>query len=143
MTTKPGASRTWWAAFAMVCFLAFAPGTALSADTPSEPNRSVGATRHSVAGTRWSGFDSEGINYVYVFELDGSLSYQSPAGFFRKDGTWNQSGQQVYMEINGRFSMRLGEISGKMMQGRGWNKDGHKWTWTVTKDEPAMGQAKK
>jgi hypothetical protein len=86
----------------------------------------------ALAGTTWSGKDSDGDSYVYTFEPDGTLAYQSPSGSFR-NGTWNQFGRAVYLEINGHISERLGEITDNTIEGKAWNNKGRSWTWTASR----------
>ncbi len=86
----------------------------------------------NLEGTVWAGTDSDGDYYVYEFLAGGTLKYTSPSGTFT-DGTWEQNGNSIYMEKNKKFSECEGIISGNSMSGNCWNQNGHKWTWTVTR----------
>ena len=87
----------------------------------------------SLAGTTWSGTDSDGDHYVFTFEQDGTLAYKSPTGSYR-NGKWNQFENAVYFEMNGHYSEYLGQIGGDIIQGKAWNKRQHKWLWKVTRN---------
>lgn len=109
---------------ALVAVLACA---ALACATPAGRSDASG-----VAGTVWAGTDSRGDFYEYHFQRDGSLHYRSPSGFW-KNGTWEQDGTKIYMETNKRYSERLGRISGDVMEGRGHNVQGERWTWRASR----------
>lgn len=87
----------------------------------------------SLAGTIWSGTDSDGDYYVFTFEKDGTLTYQSPTGL-HKNGKWNQFKNTVYIEMNDHYSEYLGRINGNIIQGKAWNKNTKLWRWKVTKN---------
>jgi len=87
-----------------------------------------------VAGTTWSGTDSDGAHYVFTFEPGGMLSYTSPSGSFRS-GTWTQTETSVSFEMNNHYSDYQGEIRGDVMTGRAWNVNGHRWTWNVAREK--------
>ncbi len=86
----------------------------------------------SIAGTVWSGKDSDGALYEYRFRKDGALHYQSPTGFW-KNGSWKQRGNRVYMETNNRYTERQGTIQGNRMSGKARNIKGAHWTWQASK----------
>ena len=92
------------------------------------------ANNDSLAGTTWSGRDSDGDDYVFTFDSDGTLSYKSPSGSFR-NGKWKQFRGAVYLNINNGYSEYLGEINNNLIEGKAWNVKGHKWTWKVSKDK--------
>ncbi|MFO0867633.1 MAG: hypothetical protein U0935_01675 [Pirellulales bacterium] len=83
-------------------------------------------------GTVWSGRDSEGDDYVFSFEPDGTVAYKSPTGSFR-NGKWSQFGNAVYFHMNDHYSEYLGEVSGRSLAGKAWNVTGRKWTWRTTR----------
>lgn len=129
-------SGAWWVALCLaycsVCATGANPQGGISLFLAAAP---VPKERmDSLAGTTWSGPDSDGDDYVYTFEMDGTLSYKSPTGSY-KNGTWKQFGNAVYFETNNRYSEHLGEISGKTMKGRAWNTASHAWTWKATLDK--------
>lgn len=86
------------------------------------------AAARSIAGTTWSGTDSDGDYYVLTFDQDGTLAYQSPTGSYR-NGKWTQSKNSVHFEMNDHFSEYSGKINGNIIQGKAWNKSGHRWRW--------------
>lgn len=88
----------------------------------------------SLAGTTWSGTDSDGDHYVFTFEQDGTLAYKSPSGSYR-NGKWHRFNKAIYFEMNDHYSDYLGEINGDEMKGKAWNVDERKWTWKVKKDK--------
>ena len=61
--------RAWCAALSLTCIaLLFAGATNAGAEPEKED---------SLAGTTWSGPDSDGDDFVYTFEPNGKLSYKS------------------------------------------------------------------
>lgn len=91
----------------------------------------------SVAGTIWSGKDSDGDAYEYHFKKSGVLYYKSPTGFW-KNASWQQRGKKIYMEMNKKYMERRGTINGRTMRGKAWNVKGQNWTWYANKKLPAM-----
>jgi hypothetical protein len=91
----------------------------------------------SLAGTTWSGTDSDGDYYVFTFEQDGTLAYRSPTGSY-KNGKWNQFKNALYIETNDHYSEYLGRINGNIIQGKAWNKEGRVWRWKVSKNTRAL-----
>lgn len=87
-----------------------------------------------LAGTTWSGTDSDGDHYVFTFEQDGTLAYKSPTGSYR-NGKWKQFRNAVYLEMNDRHSEYLGEIDGNTIRGKAWNVKRRAWLWKVTRDK--------
>ena len=98
------------------------------------PRRDPPPKAEPLAGTTWSGTDSDGAHYVFTFEPDGTLAYTSPTGSYR-NGTWKQSGAAVSFEMNNHYSDYHGEIRGNTIAGRAGNVAGREWTWKVTKDK--------
>ena len=45
-------------------------------------------------------------------------------------GNWKQTGPNIYMEINNKFSVREGSVNGNTMSGTGFNQKGATWNWT-------------
>ncbi len=90
----------------------------------------------SLVGTIWSGTDSDGDYYVFTFEKDGTLAYQSPTGSYR-NGKWNQFKSALYIEMNNHFSEYIGRINGNTIQGKAWNKKGRGWRWKLSKNRRA------
>jgi hypothetical protein len=89
----------------------------------------------ALAGTTWSGTDSDGDHYVFTFEPDGTLAYKSPTGSFR-NGKWSQFKTSVYFEMNDHVSEYLGAIADDDIEGKAWNsKKARKWTWKVRRDK--------
>ena len=86
----------------------------------------------SISATTWAGTDSEGQYYVFHFKSSSALHYKSPTGFWTR-ATWKQSGNEVYMETNNKYSEYFGTIRGKQMQGTARNIKGKKWRWSATK----------
>ncbi len=108
------------------------PGFVAAQQTDRQPAVPGHSRTASVAGTTWAGTDSDGDYYEYHFQADGALHYKSPTGFF-KNGTWNQHGDEIYMETNKKYAERKGRISGTHMKGDAWNVKGQTWTWAADK----------
>jgi len=86
----------------------------------------------SLAGTTWSGTDSDGDFYAFTFEHNGTLSYKSPTGSY-ENGKWNQYNHAIYFEMNNHVSEYIGEINGNFIEGKAWNKKRRIWAWKVKK----------
>jgi hypothetical protein len=81
-----------------------------------------------LAGTAWSGVDSDNEFYEYYFIPGGDLHYDSPNGYYR-NGSWVQIGDSIYMETNNRYSERMGTVYEDSIAGNAKNVKGHTWTW--------------
>lgn len=99
---------------------------AKGAPVPSDEPRNT----ESLAGTTWSGTDSDGDSCVFTFERGGTLAYKVPTGSF-KNGTWHQFNKTVYFETNDHHSEFLGEISAGNIEGKAWNAESRTWRWKV------------
>jgi len=86
----------------------------------------------SISGTTWTGPDTLGRHYTYVFHSDGTLTYTYENGSF-SDGAWKQDGGSIYMSMNKKYSERQGRITGNHMEGKAWNVAGQNWTWQADK----------
>lgn len=89
----------------------------------------------NLLGTKWKGLDSENRMYEFIFDKNGILEYQSPTGRFR-NGSWNQDGTTVRMEMNNHYSDYEGKIEGEVIAGNARNVTGKTWTWRVTRQPP-------
>jgi hypothetical protein len=76
-------------------------------------------------GTSWEGKDHvEG--YRVTFEPDGTLTY----GYNKmshRGGSWQQSGNNLYWEVNQQYREFKGSVAGNVLQGESWNKAGKRW----------------
>lgn len=118
---------SWAAPLLVVCLIAV--GAAHAAEPQAGLREIV-----SLAGTTWSGTDSDGDHYVFTFEHDGTLAYKSPTGSYR-NGTWNQFNNAVHFEMNNHHSEYLGEIIGGNIEGKAWNEKRRVWLWKISKSE--------
>jgi len=88
-------------------------------------------TTSNLAGTTWGGQD--GANKTtFQFETDGVLKY----GYGERDyknGTWKQTGDEIYFETNNKVSEFKGIIKGNRIEGDRWNAQGTKWKLVLTK----------
>lgn len=112
----------------LLVILACALGFLVSARRSSDAQQTV-----SLAGTTWSGTDSDGDHYVFTFEEDGTLAYTSPSGSF-KNAKWNQFKTAVYMQMNDHYSEYLGSTDGDVIEGKAWNTKNRTWTWHVNRN---------
>jgi len=98
------------------------------------PSLNVAESLHqqpaTIAGTTWSGTDSDGDYYEFSFEADGTLNYKSPTGFWT-NGNWKQVGDKIFLEMNKGYSKYKGRIHGTQIKGKARNIKGHKWKWIV------------
>ena len=112
----------------LLVILACALGFLVSARSSSNAQQAV-----SLAGTTWSGTDSDGDHYVFTFEEDGTLAYTSPTGSFR-NAKWNQFKTAVYLQMNDHYSEYLGAADGDTIEGKAWNIKQRTWTWRVSRN---------
>ncbi len=89
----------------------------------------------SIVGTKWKSRDSDGDEYIFHFREGGTLEFTSVnSGKTSTTATWRQTGNQIYMEMNNRFSEYRGTIQGNTIEGTASNIKNHKWTWKATKE---------
>jgi hypothetical protein len=101
-----------------------------SAATPTPPERAT-----SLAGTTWSGVDSDGDHYVFTFVADGHVRYRSPTGNWdNQEDRWSTSGSKLTIEMKGGYSVYEGTITGNSMSGKAHNVTGRQWTWILRKN---------
>jgi hypothetical protein len=97
---------------------------------------------HDLTGTSWEMFESTGEKIIWNLEPNGVLSYKSNNGFWR-NGSWKQTGDQLYLETNNRYYEAYGRIMGDQAEGgQFWNRAGLKGTWTGKRSEPAYPAGK-
>lgn len=94
----------------------------------------------SVEGTSWIGTvrapDSNGDFHdnAYLIELlSGNRLHWKWNDKLYTNGTWQQNGRSIRMELNDGYSTWLGTIDGNQMSGNSTNQPGHKWDWTLTR----------
>lgn len=99
----------------------------------------------SVAGTSWAGIvnapDSAGRfqDYAYEFEfLKGNKLRWRWRGSIYENGTWQQDGREILLEMNDGFSTWRGTIEGNRMSGSSFNKEGYKWNWVLLRQTRAL-----
>jgi uncharacterized protein (TIGR02996 family) len=85
-------------------------------------------SRPRLVGTCWSGPSTLESHYVWRFLPRGVLNYTSPTGTFQ-NGTWQQIGTVVLMEVNRHYADHEGFIGGDWIHGRSANVVGQRWRW--------------
>lgn len=105
----------------------------------------------SVGGSSWAGIvntpDASGKfqDYAYEFEfLDGNKLRWRWRGTVYVNGTWQQKGQEILLELIDNHSTWRGTIEGDRMVGSSLNNQGYKWNWVLlrqTRPLPASTQA--
>lgn len=108
---------------------------------PAQVNESVS----SVAGTSWAGIvnapDSAGRfqDYAYEFEfLTGNKLRWRWRGTVYENGTWQQNGRDILLEMHDGFSTWRGTIEGNRMGGNSFNKEGYTWNWVLLRQTQAL-----
>ena len=93
-----------------------------------------------VEGTNWEGTvrapDSNGEFHdnAYVMKfLSGNRLHWKWNDKLYTNGTWQQNGRSIRMELNDGYSTWLGTIDGNRMSGNSTNRPGHKWSWVLTR----------
>ena len=98
---------------------------------PVNPPKEV----ESVAGTVWEGDDGPIAPDISIqFEAGGVLSYSRNGASFR-NGTWKQTGDSVYFEMNDKFQECQATIRGDRIEGDSWNVSGEKWKTSLRKKQ--------
>ena len=115
--------------------LALALGAGLvllfSAPAGANPNLDDPDMPVKLEGTTWVGQDGE---YVTTFRFDkgGVLTYAYVNGTYR-NGTWKQTGDKLYFEMNNKFREFRGTIKGEKIEGNSWNIRDMKWKTVIYK----------
>jgi hypothetical protein len=86
----------------------------------------------SVTGTKWMGKNGEGQETEYRFNAGGALHYKRKGQLYT-NGTWEQTGSVIYMEINDGYAKYRGWITGDEMKGKATNVAGKVWAWEYKK----------
>jgi hypothetical protein len=91
----------------------------------------------SVEGTEWSmnGEGPDRWNITYRFERGGVLSYGYNGANYR-NGTWRQTGDEIYFEVNQKYRECRLTLRGDRLEGESWNKAGRRW---MTDLSPSTG----
>lgn len=84
----------------------------------------------SIEGATFAG-DNGGDPMTIVFKAGGALEATDAEGTY--PGTWNQSGDQLTFELNGRFAWYEGKLTGGTISGDGHNKNGLNWKFSFTR----------
>jgi uncharacterized protein (TIGR02996 family) len=93
-----------------------------------EPAWLAVVSRPRLAGTCWSGTDSDGDHDVWRYLPGGVLNYTSPSGTYQ-NGTWVQIGNHVAMEMNRHYADYEGFIGGDWIRGTARNVNERRWRW--------------
>jgi hypothetical protein len=88
----------------------------------------------NVEGTTWEGQTDFGV-FVVRFERGGVLSYTSRTGTHR-NGTWQQKGSVILLQMNNHYADYRGEIRGDRITGDAKNVTGTTWRWEVKRAGP-------
>jgi uncharacterized protein (TIGR02996 family) len=81
-----------------------------------------------LAGTCWAGPNLGEEHYVWRYLPGGVLNYTCPTGTYQ-NGTWDQVGNHVAVEINRHYADYDGFIGGDLVRGKAGNITGLKWRW--------------
>lgn len=85
----------------------------------------------SLPGTIWKATDSQGDTTWFQFNTNGLLIYEGGRGV-RPNGTWQQSGLNVNMNMNDGYVILSGMIADGKMSGNAQSPYGTNWTWQAT-----------
>lgn len=90
----------------------------------------------NVSNTKWHVNQSlKSKQWNFILREDSVLEYEKSGRYF-SNGTWRQSGDILYIEINQNYSQYKGIIKGdKIVEGEAQNIAGSEWTWEATKIE--------
>jgi hypothetical protein len=89
----------------------------------------------NVEGTVWQGERHPGEIFIVRFERGGTLCYTTNSGTWR-NGTWKQTGNSIYLEMNKRYAEYRGVILGDRMFGDAGNINAVTWKWDVKRVGP-------
>jgi len=81
----------------------------------------------TLVGTTW---DGQGLDGAITFEFlaGGTLRYTTDEQTF-ENGTWEQTGNVVSLQMNERFAEWSGRIGAARMAGSAHNRAGRQWNW--------------
>jgi hypothetical protein len=116
------------------------PGTGAASDHRRGHDAMRFAPR--LAGTTWSGTDSDGDFYEFTFLSGGQIRYRTNTGrtqivtFQKRGDVWRQKGARLTMYLGrtkvGRpYSTYVGNIRDNEISGRASNVRGRHWTWKL------------
>lgn len=125
--------------FAAILFLTLC----FSCDAHSQVTEPVSVP--NVTGSSWAGIvnapDAAGRfqDYAYEFEfLKGNKLKWRWRGTVYVNGTWQQNGRDILLEMNDSSSTWRGTIEGVRMSGNSFNKEGYKWNWVLLRQTRAL-----
>jgi uncharacterized protein (TIGR02996 family) len=91
-----------------------------------------------LTNTAWQGTSSNNAPYVFRYLPDGVLNYTSETGTYQ-NGTWQQIGLHIAMEMNRHYADYCGLIVGERIIGQARNITGKEWTWEARRtDDPTI-----
>lgn len=112
-------------------FLIIVMALLASPASTSEPSLfTANQQSHDLAGSIWIGDDGPIGRVRFKFERSGVLEY-SYRGRTYRNGTWKQSGNRLYFEMNQGFRECKAVVLGSTIRGESRNKGGEKWTTTI------------
>ena len=114
--------------FAIVSLFCFA-GWLVAAPVPKALKKSK---TPELSGTTWAGNEDGFGAITYTFLTDGRFEYKHGNGEFTINGTWNQTGDEIYWEHNKKYSECRGKIEGGNLTGTKTNVKGLTWGVTLT-----------
>lgn len=130
-----------------------------SPNAPKPDNSPPKQAIRSVANTSWSGyseFSKAKLADEVTFLPNGNIRYRSkrhikpgdlssPTEWSQwfENGTWQQTGNEISIEINNSFSEKRGIIKGNKIEGTAKNKVGATWTWVLYLIEGKPGSVDK
>lgn len=102
---------------------------------PSDSAAPADASPASLAGTDWSGSDSDGDPFAVHFLEGGGFTYTNTGNpdVTPNNETWTLTGSSITMRFNDGFATRVGTVTGDTMSGTASNVDGTTWTWKISK----------
>jgi hypothetical protein len=111
-----------------IFFACLTTAPSYAAEAPAVKSQEI-----NLAGTTWSGSDSDGEHYTFTFNANGSILYKSDKETIDK-GEWKQYQNAVYYEANKGFVRALGEVVDGRIEGKSWNVKNSSWFWKMTRN---------
>lgn len=90
--------------------------------------------------TYWVGTGDEGSTFVLELNNSGKLRFIPTTGVV-SNGSWQQNGGNVEMELNKKFVRLTATSEDNDMKGVAWSKRGVRWTWSAKKQPYVVATA--
>jgi hypothetical protein len=94
----------------------------------------------TLAGSNWLSTLDSYKDWSFHLRSDGVVVYvQLDHGKEFENGTWQQTGDELYIEFNNRFAQYRGVVRGNRISGTAQNLSGLQWNWGAVRHQLYLG----